>query len=99
MATLEIEVAHGLPRDSTSVSNEIQQVLHSVGRRDANKTIKTHYTLRYARRVIARVDKGEENAEGQKRKTNIGTIEVYGLSHKRKNQSYPRLSWDMFHNV
>ena len=68
MATTEIEVAHELPRDTTTISNEIQQVLHGVGYQDANKTITPDSALRYDRRVIARLNKEEENAEGQKRR-------------------------------
>ena len=59
MATTEIEGAHGLTRDTTTISNELQQVLHGVGRRDANKTITPDYALRYCRRVIAHVNKEE----------------------------------------
>ena len=43
--------------DTTSLSNELQQVLHGVGCRDANKIIKSNYALRYARRVIVYVNK------------------------------------------
>ena len=57
MAKTEIEVAHGLPRDTTTISNELQQVLHRVGRRDANETITPESALRYARRVIGGVNK------------------------------------------
>ena len=57
MATAEIEGAHGLPRDTSTISDELQQVLHGVGRRDANKTITPDSALRYARRVIGRVNK------------------------------------------
>ena len=55
METTEIEGAHGLPRGTNAISDELQQVLHGVGRRDANKTITPESALRYARRVIARV--------------------------------------------
>ena len=57
MVTTEIEGAHGLPRDTTTISNELQQVLHGVGRRDVAKTITLDSALRYSRRVIARVNK------------------------------------------
>ena len=57
METIEIEGAHVLPRDTTTISDELQQVLHGVGRRDANKTITPDSALKYARRVIARVNK------------------------------------------
>ena len=56
-ATTEIEGARGLPRDNTTISDELQQGLHGVGRRDVNKTITPDSSLRYARRVIARVNK------------------------------------------
>ena len=62
VSTTEIDGANGLPRDTTTISNELQQVLHGVGCRYANKTITPPSALRYARRVIARVNKKEENA-------------------------------------
>ena len=43
--------------DNTTISDELQQVLHGVGRRDAKKTITQDSALRYARRVIARLNK------------------------------------------
>ena len=55
VATIEIEGAHGLPRDTNTISDELQQVLHGVGRRYAKKIITPDSALRYARRVIARV--------------------------------------------
>ena len=42
LETSEIEGARGLPRDTTSIYNELQQVLHGVGRRHANNSIKTN---------------------------------------------------------
>ena len=93
METTEIEGAHGLPRDTNTISDELQQVLHGVGRRDVTKTITPDSALRYIRRVIAHVNKEEENAEGQKRKTTTGIIKVSGLSHKREKQCDPRLAW------
>ena len=64
MATIEIEGAHGLPRYTTTISDELQKVLHSVGCQEANKTITQDSALRYAHRVIGRVNKEEDNAEG-----------------------------------
>ena len=72
--------------DTITISNELQQVLHGVGSRDANKTITPDSALRYARRVIACVNKEEENAEGQKRNTRKGIIKFLGLSHERENK-------------
>ena len=62
MATTEIEGAHGLPSDTCTISDELQQVLYGVGRQDANNIITPESTRRYARRVIARVNKEEDNA-------------------------------------
>ena len=92
METTKIESAHGLPRETNTISAELQQVLHGVGNQDANKTITPDSALRYERRVIARVNKEEDNAEGQKRKTTTVIIKVSGLSHKRANQCDPRLA-------
>ena len=60
----EIEGACVLPRDTSTISYELQQVLHGVGHRDFTKTIKSNTALRHARRVIACVNKKEENSEG-----------------------------------
>ena len=99
MATTEIEDSHGLQRDTTTISDELQQVLHGVGRRDVAKTITPDSALRYARRVIAQVNKEEDNAEGQKRKTKTGIIKIPGSSHKRAKQCDLRLAREMFHKI
>ena len=70
-----------------------------MGRGDTKKPITPPSALRYAHRVIPRVNKEEENAEGQKRKTTTGTIKVSGLSHKRAKQYDPRLAWEIFHKI
>ena len=85
--------------DTTTISDELQQVLHGVGRQDANKTITPDSALKYARRVIARVNKEEYNSEGQKRKTRTVIIKYLGLGHKRENQCDTRLAWEMFHKI
>ena len=46
-----------------------------------------------------RVNKEEDNAEGQKRNTTTVIINVLGLSHKMSKKFYPRLSWEMFHKI
>ena len=66
MATTKIEGAHGLQKDTTTISDELQQVLHGMGHRGVAKTITPDSALRYARRVIARVNKEEYNAEKKK---------------------------------
>ena len=97
--TTEIEGAHGLPRDTSAISDKLQQVLHGVVRQDVTKTITPDSALRYSRRVIVRVNKEEENAEGQKRKTRTRIIKFSGLSHKREKKCNPRLAWEMFHRI
>ena len=74
-------------------------MLHGVGRRDANNTITPPSLLRYARRVIARVNKEEENSEGNKRNKTKGIINFMGLSHRRENQCDPRLAWEIFNKI
>ena len=54
VTTTEIEGTHGLPRDTNTISNELQQVIHGVGRRYANKTITSPSTLMYDSRVTER---------------------------------------------
>ena len=51
--------------------------------------IKTYSALRYARRVIARVNKEEENEEGNNRKKMTVKIKVSVLRQNRENQSDP----------
>ena len=99
VSTIEIEVAHGLPSYTCAISDELQQVLHGVDHRYANKTIAPDSALSYGRRVIMRVNKEEENAEGQKRNTRTGIIKVSGLSHKRAKQCDTRLAWEMLHKI
>ena len=60
--TIEIEVAHGLTRDTITISDELQQVLHGVDFQDSNKTITLPSALRYDRRLIVHVNKKEKNA-------------------------------------
>ena len=95
MAKSEIYGTHGLPRDVMSLNNKIQQVLHDVGKRRFCNGIQHKYSQRYARRVIERVNKEEE----QKRKTRTGMIKVLVLSHNREKQIDPRIAWFMFQNI
>ena len=61
-----MELAYGLPRDTKTISDELQQVIHGVGCQYSNKTIKINYALRYAHRVIERVNKEEEMQRDRK---------------------------------
>ena len=66
VATIEIEGAYGLQRDTCTISDELQHVLYGVGRRDANNIITPDSALRYDRRVIARVNKEHTFCQKQK---------------------------------
>ena len=57
--TTEMEGAHGLQKDTNTISDELQQVISGMGSQDSNNIIKTHSALRYAHRVIARLNKEE----------------------------------------
>ena len=70
-----------------------------MGRCNVTKTITPESALRYACRVIAHVNKKEENSEGKMRKTTIGMIKVSGLIQNREKQFDPMLAWEMFHNI
>ena len=59
MAPTQIEGAYVLPRDTNTIYDELQQVLHGVGRQDPTNTITPPSVLRYDRRVIVRVNKEE----------------------------------------
>ena len=57
MTASEIDGTYGIPRDATSLDNEIQQVLHGVGKRMISKAIRHNYTQKYSHRVIKWVNK------------------------------------------
>ena len=52
MKTSEIKVLHGLPRDIANFTNELQQVLHDVGKKRIGNGIKPQSAQRYSCRVI-----------------------------------------------
>ena len=99
VTTSEIDGAHVLQRDIVSITDELQQVLRDVGKQSIGNGIQPKYAQRYVCIVIQHVNREEEEAEGQKRRTRTGMIKVSGLSHKRSKQSDPRLSWFMFHKI
>ena len=47
-----------------SLTNELQQVIHNVGKQNISNGIQSKYTQRYDHRVIKRVNREEEEAEG-----------------------------------
>ena len=95
--TSEIDGTHRLPIYARSLENELQKVIHDVGKRRIVNEIQPDYAYSYACRFIQRVNKEEEKSE--KKTSKRGMIKVSGLSHKRAKQSYPRLAWFMFQNI
>ena len=49
VAKSEICCSHGLPRDKTSLTNELQQVLHYVGKKSISNKIKSKSAQIYLR--------------------------------------------------
>ena len=91
VATSEIDRSNGLPRDILTFTNELQQVIHEVCKLSIGNLFQPKSAQRYARRVIWRLNREEEEAEGQKRKTSTVMIKILFLIHKRENQSDARL--------
>ena len=52
MTAAKLEYIYGIPRDTTSIKNELQQVLHLVGKIRIFDGIKNNSTYKYSRRVI-----------------------------------------------
>ena len=98
VATAELKVAHALPSSRKIVAMKLNEVLEGVKGRDIESPVKHKSKIRYAKRVIRRVNAREEEATDQ-RKRSTGEIKVCGLSHKRAKQGCPRLAWIMFHKI
>ena len=56
MATSDMEGVYGIPRDTISIKNELQQVLHLVGKIRIIDEIKQNPTYKYSRRVVVLVN-------------------------------------------
>ena len=98
VATAELKAAHALPSSRKIVAMKLNEVLEGVKGRDIESPVKHKSKIRYAKRVIRRVNAREEEATDQ-RKRSTGEIKVCGLSHKRAKQGCPRLAWIMFHKI
>jgi len=99
VATAEIKGAHSLPTTRKTLALKLNEVLVGVSGRNIEPPVKYDSKLRYAQRLIRRVNTTEQDAIGQKKRSNTGEIKVSGLSHKRAKQGCPRLSWIMFHKI
>ena len=67
VATAEMEGSHVLPKYSIILSNDLQKVLHSVGKQNIVDEINSKSAIQYARKVVERVNKEEAKAEGPKK--------------------------------
>ena len=61
--TSEIDGTHRLPIYARSLENELQKVIHDVGKRRIVNEIQPDYAYSYACRFIQRVNKEEEKSE------------------------------------
>ena len=57
MATKEMGGEHGLPRDSRSLTNELQQVIHGIGKKRVVNKIQPNSSYSNDRRVMQWVNK------------------------------------------
>ena len=64
MVTSETYGAHGNPRDIQTLNYKLQQGLHDVGGPIVGNCIKPSSAQRYDRRLIQRVNRKKEGAEG-----------------------------------
>ena len=97
IATAEVKVAHAMPVTRKLLSEKLHNILQGLGKRSTEVTLKTKQA--YARDVIRRVNKIEDEQAGQRKRSSTGEIKVRGLSHKRAKQCDPRLQWLMFHKL
>ena len=57
VSTLEIDGAHGIPRDTATFTNELQQVIHDVGKLIIGNGIQPKSTQRYSCRAVQWVNR------------------------------------------
>ena len=72
----EIDGAHGLPRDISSFTNELQQVIRDVGKQIIGNGIQPQYSQKYAHRFIQHVNIEGKESEEQKRRMRTGMIKL-----------------------
>ena len=95
----EINDAHALPVTRKRLGHNLNRVLEYVGSRHKDKLVKLASKLRYASRIVQRVNKNEDEAIRQKKRGATGEIKLCGLPHKRAKQGCPRLAWIMSHKI
>ena len=57
MATSEIDVSHGIPRDIVILTNDLQQMLHDLGKQSIQNLVQAKSSQRYSHRFIQRVNR------------------------------------------
>ena len=62
MATSKVDGAHGIPRDIHTFTDELQQVLHDVGKKISGNCIKPSSAQGYDRILIQHANRNEEVA-------------------------------------
>ena len=82
-----------------SLTNDLQKVLHDIGKQNISNGIQSKSSQRYERRVIQPVNREGGEVEEQKQKIRTGMINVLGISHKEGKQSDPNISYLMFHKI
>ena len=87
-------------RVAASLNTLIQQLNHSNQcKKRMRYDIQPQSKMKYARRVIRRVNSREPNAVNQIKNSKHGEVKVAGLSNQRAKQCDPRLAWYMFHAI
>ena len=88
-----------LPKYANSLTNCMQQVIHSIGKIKAVSYITPNSTVNFSRIFIIWVNKFDPKTEGRKLTSIKGMIKVPGLSQNRAKQIYPRLAWLLFQYI
>lgn len=96
VAKAEMEAAHANGKNIHQLAKTLSLAMN-VAKPGLERSHKSN--LRYAYRVLKRVNENAAEAPGQSKRSRKGTIKVGGLSHKRCKQSDPRLGWIMFHKI
>ena len=99
VASAEIEGAHGLPFDVSTLGEDLQLVIKSVNTRQPTKQITPKASCKYTRSVIKRVNRIEDGHDNQRKKSRTGLLKVSSISNNIERQNDPRLAWLMFHKI
>ena len=97
VAAAEMSGVASQPSTRKSLSRKLSEVKSLVKKN--NRDILQKSKLKYAYRVIRRVNAREPESDNQKKRSKTGEIKVAGLSHRRAKQSDPRKAWTMYHRI